>query len=72
MSRFHQFDRYGRNPQPAVPRTTPPQVASTRKLMCTKCAAPLDGHEMFGECLTTAHLGESLPVATRDERLVAV
>jgi hypothetical protein len=72
MSRFHQFDRYGRSPQPVVPRTTPPKDAFRRKLRCAKCAAPLDGHEMFGECFPTAHLGESLPLTVRNGRLVAV
>ncbi len=72
MSRFHQFDRYGRSPQPVVPRTTPPPVISNRKLMCAKCGDPLDGHEMFGECFPEVHVGESRPLTVRDRRLVAL
>ena len=72
MSRFHQFDRYGRSPQPVVPRTTPPPVISNRKLMCAECGDPLDGHEMFGECFPEVHVGELPPLTVRDRRLVAL
>lgn len=72
MSLSHQRNGYGHTPQPAAPRTTPPVPMSTRTILCATCAGPLDGHEMFGECLPAACLGESPPLVMRDGRLVAI
>jgi hypothetical protein len=72
MSRCHQHSRYGQASQPATPWTTPPSGVSKETLMCVKCGDPLDGHEMFGECLPESYLGESPPLVVRNGRLVAV
>jgi hypothetical protein len=69
MSRCNQFDGYGRNSQPVVPRKMSSRVRSNRTLMCAKCDTPLDGHEMFGECFPDAYLGESPPLVEVNQRL---
>jgi hypothetical protein len=40
--------------------------------VCAKCGDPLDGHEMFTECLPEGYLGESPPLVVLNGRLVAI
>ena len=72
MSRCHQCGGDDHSRQSPVPRDVPPSVVPTRMIKCAKCAAPLDDHEIFGECFPEAHLGESPPLTVSKGRLVAV
>jgi hypothetical protein len=72
MSRSYQHGEYGRSPQSGGRPAPQPPVALKRTLMCAKCGDPLDGHELLGDCLPAAYLGESPPLVVRNGRLVAV
>jgi hypothetical protein len=71
MSRCYQCGGYGHSPQPPAPRKTPTPVESTRTLLCKRCDAPLDDHEMFGECFPHQYLRESSVLLHRGH-LIAV